>query len=145
MLFNSALFLFFFAAVAAVFYLTPSRRRWLVLFVASMLFYAAWDYRFLAIVFVAAIVAYGYGHYAARCGGHGGLIAAVILILLPLGYFKYANFILATLAPGFDAVGVAAPAPLTGLILPLGISFYTFQLLSYCFEVRSGRYHPGES
>jgi alginate O-acetyltransferase complex protein AlgI len=145
MLFNSALFLFFFAAVAAAFHLAPAHRRWLVLFAASMLFYAAWDYRFLAIVFLLAVVAFVYGHYGARTGGRGTLVAAVILILMPLAYFKYSNFILASLAPVFDVLGATPPGPIAGLILPLGISFYTFQLLSYCFDVRAGRYRPVES
>jgi|HubBroStandDraft_6_1064221.scaffolds.fasta_scaffold34431_2 alginate O-acetyltransferase complex protein AlgI len=145
MLFNSVLFLFFFALVAAVFHSTPAKWRWIVLLAASMVFYAAWDYRFLAVVFAVAVVAFGYGHYGARIGGRWTLAAAIVLILTPLAFFKYANFMLTNLAPVFDTVGATAPDPIAGLILPLGISFYTFQLLSYCLDVHAGRYQPVES
>jgi alginate O-acetyltransferase complex protein AlgI len=145
MLFNSALFLFFFAAVAAIFHATPPRWRWIVLLAASMVFYAAWDYRFLAVVFAVAVVAFGYGHYGARRGGRWTLAAAIVLILMPLAFFKYANFILTNLTPVFSAAGATGPDPIAGLILPLGISFYTFQLLSYCLDVHAGRYRPVES
>lgn len=144
MLFNSALFLLFFAVVATVFYATPSRFRWLVLFGASMLFYAAWDYRFLVIVFSLTWVAFVYGHWGVRWG-RVGLATAVVLILLPLVYFKYANFLIGNTAPLISRLGLSPPSPIVGLLLPLGISFYTFQLLSYCFEVWSGRYQPVES
>jgi alginate O-acetyltransferase complex protein AlgI len=148
MLFNSALFLFFFVGVAGVFYATPPRLRWVVLFAASIVFYASWDYRYLLIIFAIASVAYIFGHARQRLKGPSGrwaLATAIVLILLPLAFFKYANFILANLAPGFDTLGLPLPGRISGLILPLGISFYTFQLLSYCIDVHTGRYQPRES
>lgn len=148
MLFNSALFLFFFAGVAAAFYATPARFRWAVLLLASIIFYASWDYRYIVIIFVIASVAYIYGHSRQHLTGRRAqyaLAAAISLILLPLIFFKYINFILDNLAPGFNALGLAAPDRIVGIVLPLGISFYTFQLLSYCLDVHAGRYKPLES
>jgi alginate O-acetyltransferase complex protein AlgI len=148
MLFNSALFLFFFAGVAAVFYATPPRLRWVVLLLASIIFYASWDYRYLLIIFAIAGVAYVFGHARQRLSdgsGRWALAAAIVLILLPLAFFKYANFILGNAAPVFATLGVGLPHQIAGIILPLGISFYTFQLLSYCIDVHAGRYQPRES
>jgi len=148
MLFNSALFLFFFPCVSALLYVTPPQLRWVTLLLASILFYASWDYRYLVIIFAIATVAYVYGHACRRLSGKAArwaLVCAITLILLPLAFFKYANFILGNLAPAFSAVGAAAPGPISSLILPLGISFYTFQLLSYCLDVHAGRYKPNES
>src|SRR5580704_11623116 len=147
MLFNSALFLFFFPCVTAFLYATPARLRWVTLLVASMLFYASWDYRYLAIVFAIAAVAYVYGHGCRYFAGRPrwALAGALVLILLPLAFFKYANFVLGNLAPAFNVFGATAPGAISGLILPLGISFYTFQLLSYCLDIHAGRYQPNES
>lgn len=148
MLFNSALFLFFFPCVSALLYVTPPQLRWVTLLLASILFYASWDYRYLVIIFAIATVAYVYGHACRRLPGKAArwaLVCAITLILLPLAFFKYANFILGNLAPAFSAVGAAAHGPISSLILPLGISFYTFQLLSYCLDVHAGRYKPNES
>src|SRR5580704_6058065 len=148
MLFNSALFLFFFAGVAAALYATPPTLRWIVLFVASIIFYASWDYRYLLIIFAIAAVAYVFGHcrqHLDESSGRWALAITVILILLPLAFFKYANFFLANVGPLFGPLGSSLPNQIRGIVLPLGISFYTFQLLSYCVDVHTGRYTPGES
>jgi alginate O-acetyltransferase complex protein AlgI len=148
MLFNSALFFFFFPCVAALLYATPVWLRWTTLLLASTLFYATWDYRYLVIIFAIAAVAYIYGHACGHLAGRAArwaLAGALVLILLPLGFFKYANFVLDNMAPAFHAFSAAAPRPISGLILPLGISFYTFQLLSYCLDIHAGRYKPNES
>src|SRR5580700_4649088 len=121
MLFNSALFLFFFPCVAALLYATPPRLRWVTLLLASMLFYASWDYRYLVIIFTIAIVAYVYGHtcrYLAGKPARWALASAIVLILLPLIFFKYANFILDNLAPAFSVFGAASPGRISSLILP---------------------------
>src|SRR5580658_2218477 len=148
MLFNSALFLFFFPCVAAFLYATPAQLRWVTLLVASMLFYASWNYRYLVIIFAIATVAYVYGHACRHLAGkpaRWALASAIVLILLPLIFFKYANFILDDLAPAFSVFGAPSPGRISSLILPLGISFYTFQLLSYCLDIHAGRYTPNES
>lgn len=148
MLFNSVLFFAFFGFVVIFVYLVPSRFRWIVLFIASVIFYSSWNYRYLVIIFAVASVAYAYGRLSERISvrqQQWALGASVALILLPLAFFKYANFILDNLHPVFTAFGLSQPERLTGLILPLGISFYTFQVLSYCLDVRSGRCPPHRS
>jgi alginate O-acetyltransferase complex protein AlgI len=148
MLFNSALFLFFFVGVAAAYYAAPARWRWAVLLIASMIFYASWDYRYLVIIFAIATVAYTYGHgrqYLTGRAARWALATAIVLILLPLAFFKYANFILGNLTLVLGAFNLSAPEQISGIVLPLGISFYTFQLLSYCCDVHAGRYKPLES
>jgi alginate O-acetyltransferase complex protein AlgI len=148
MLFNSALFLFFFPCVAVLLYVTPPQLRWVTLLLASMLCYASWDYRYLVIIFAIATVAYVYGHACRHLAGkpaRWALASAIVLILLPLIFFKYANFILDNLAPAFSVFGAPSPGRISSLILPLGISFYTFQLLSYCLDIHAGRYQPNES
>jgi alginate O-acetyltransferase complex protein AlgI len=131
-----------------VYYATHAHLRWAVLLLASMVFYASWDYRYLAIILALATIAYVYGHARQHLAGAAArlaLVAAILLILLPLVFFKYANFILDNLAPAFGALGLETPGRIAGIVLPLGISFYTFQLLSYCFDVHARRYQPRES
>ena len=76
MLFNSTLFLFFFPCVVVILYVTPSRLRWVTLLLASILFYASWDYRYLIIIFAIATIAYVYGHASRHLHGRAARWAA---------------------------------------------------------------------
>jgi alginate O-acetyltransferase complex protein AlgI len=140
MLFCSQKFLVFFAAVFAVYWTLPWHRVrvWLLL-VASFYFYACWN-EWLALL-ICVSTAFDYG--IAR-----GLDAAAsprlrkLLLLLSLtanlgllGYFKYANFFLGSLEQALHSAGAAVSLPVLRILLPVGISFYTFEAINYTVDV----------
>lgn len=139
MLFTTLNFCVFLAAVLALFYLLPKpTRRW-VLLAASFFFYMAWIPRYVLILLLLITIDYFAARWIeARTGPprRFALIVSLSANLGLLGWFKYANFFrdtwLAILHPG------AHVAPLN-IILPLGISFHTFQSMSYVVDVYRGR------
>lgn len=140
MLFNSYSFLVFFIAVYALFWLLPTwpRKKWLLL-IASYIFYAAWNPPYAILLLFSTLVDW----WLARIVGHTENLAkrkALLLISLAsnlglLGYFKYGNFLLENFVGWCTAFGVAYHPPELGIILPIGISFYTFASLSYTMDV----------
>lgn len=144
MLFNSYSFIFLFLPIAffGTFWLGRIGRRpaaiWLGL--ASLAFYAAWNYRFVAVLLASIAFNYGAGrwieHRRERGGGHPGtlsLAAPLAANLLVLGYFKYANFFAATVN---SILGHRLPE--LNIVLPLGISFFTFTQIAYLVDVYRG-------
>jgi alginate O-acetyltransferase complex protein AlgI len=148
--FNTYLFACFFAVVLAV---HSSPIGWtakkLALLVGSYVFYAAWDPAFVVLLWGSTVVDW----FVARAmmqTPHARrrkrlLGASLAFNLGLLGYFKYAGFVQRTLASLLGAAGVAwTPAPLD-IVLPIGISFYTFMTLSYTIDVYLGRSRPARS
>jgi D-alanyl-lipoteichoic acid acyltransferase DltB (MBOAT superfamily) len=148
--FNSLQFAGFFVLVFAVVGLASRigdglRLRNASLLVASYVFYAAWDWRFLALILVSTAVDYGCALAIERAGTTAarrrrallGVSLAVNLGLL--GFFKYADFFVESAASLLRALGLAAHPASLHVILPVGISFYTFQALSYTIDVYRGR------
>ncbi|MBR2778821.1 MAG: MBOAT family protein [Firmicutes bacterium] len=141
MVFSSISFLvYFLPVVLALYYLIPVRfrpARNTVLLVASLVFYACGGVRYLALM--AAIIATDYicglqcqEQYSAE-RRRGGVIASVVISLALLGWFKYAGFFTANLA----ALGI--PVRVLSIALPVGLSFYTFQGLSYVIDAYRGK------
>ena len=134
MLFSSLEFLYIFLPITvSVYFLTPKRFKNVTLLVSSLLFYAVGEpiYLFLMLAVIASCFFFGYlvdkeRHSPAFC--KTSLVAAVATVLMLLGFFKY-----------FDPVASTLPflSPL-GIALPLGISFYSFQALSYVIDVYRG-------
>lgn len=140
MLFNSFAFFAFFAAVlAAYWHLRSAEGRKAFLVACSYLFYAAWDYRFCALLAGVTAVAYAGGlAIAARDDErHRRVIVAVCVTLLlgTLGTFKYAGFFIESFAGLMGAFGLGAPSAAMQIILPVGISFYVFHAISYVVDV----------
>jgi len=137
MLFNSQVFLTIFLPVTvAVYYLLANRADWRLrwLLLASLVFYAYWDVRFLPLLLVSValnwLLARLFGHLR-----HPALpLAGVMVNLVIIGVFKYANFITGNVMRVADA-GFAP----WDIVLPLGISFFTFQQISYLLDLRGGR------
>ena len=151
MVFTSHLFLFGFLPVTLLGYwaLRPAgvRLAWLTL--ASYVFYAAWSWMFLPLMVASTCTDFAAGHAIARSESprlrRAVLIAALSVNLGLLALFKYAGFFADT-TNGFLALfGVDAPVPVLRLVLPLGISFYTFNSLSYTIDVYRGRIPPERS
>lgn len=142
MLFNSAEFLIFLPIVFAVYWLVKKNRRlqnlWVV--AASYLFYGWWDLRFLLLIAFTS----GLSWLSGVMIGRGQrkklwLWISVVVNLAILGLFKYYDFFAAELA---TLLGVASDKVLLHLVLPVGISFYTFQALSYSIDVYRHKIEP---
>ena len=143
MVFSSILFLFYFMPAAfLIYYLTPRPAKNGVLLVLSLLFYAWGEVRYLPIMFASILVDYTASNMLERCGNRQGwrrfwLFVSVFFNLGMLGFFTYAGFF----ASNFNAL-TGLSIPVLSLTLPLGISFYTFQTMSYTIDVYRGQVKP---
>lgn len=138
MIFSSIPFLYYFLPVVLLVYgLTPRGGKNAVLLLFSLVFYGWGEPKYLAVMLVCTALGYGFGLALGRAGRPGvrkALLAASVLSSLSfLVYFKYADFFLSN----FNAL-TGASLPLLQLTLPVGISFYTFQILSYTVDVYRG-------
>ena len=140
MLFNSADFLLFLPIVFAIYWLLNKKRRLQNLFVvaASYLFYGWWDWRFLILIAFTSALSWLSGLMIGR-RPKLWLWISVVVNLAILGLFKYYDFFAAELA---QLLGLQADRLLLHLVLPVGISFYTFQALSYTIDVYKHRIEP---
>lgn len=139
MLFNTIDFIIFLIIVVIIYYAIPQNRgRKIFLLLASYYFYACWNVAFLGLLLFDTIVAYSTGNMLARKQKRHSkkvLWTAIILILSPLFVFKYLNFFLSTVHDCLDAVGIAMQVPEFEMLLPIGISFYTFMSVGYVADV----------
>ncbi len=136
MLFTSYTYLVFLVLAVLVIRLTRGIAREYVLLAASLVFYAWWDVRFLVVLLGLGAFTYMAGRGIARHRGRPrALILPIAAILLVLGVFKYTGLLV-------DLINLMRPADslwsLPGIILPLGISFYTFECVSYLIDVYKG-------
>ncbi|MEM7198847.1 MAG: MBOAT family protein [Planctomycetota bacterium] len=149
MTFNSLTFLIFFAAVLALHRLPlPWRGRKTVLLVASYLFYAAWSPPFVALLIVSTAVDWVAAARIHRAQGRARgawLLLSLGVNLGLLSYFKYGPFLLEVTHDLLASADIAFNPASDGIVLPMGISFYTFQTLSYTIDVYRGRLQPGRS
>jgi alginate O-acetyltransferase complex protein AlgI len=140
MVFSSILFLFrFFPVAMLLYYLAPRRYKNLVLLLESLVFYSWGEVRYFPIMIASILVDYIASngiqrHRQSRGACRGFLLLSVVFNLGMLGFFKYTNFLLANLS---GLTGLSFPT--LGLTLPLGISFYTFQTMSYTIDVYRGK------
>ncbi|MCB9353263.1 MAG: MBOAT family protein [Lewinellaceae bacterium] len=165
MVFNSIPFLVFIAAFFPVYFFTRGRARLWVCLLASYFFYGWWDWRFLALIGFSTVLDWWFGmwiayldmpeakraeqtHFAvrllerfiipaaqAKASRKTALIASMALNLGVLGFFKYFNFFVESFATLVTAVGLHPSLTTLHIILPVGISFYTFQSMSYTIDV----------
>jgi alginate O-acetyltransferase complex protein AlgI len=144
MVFNSSVFLFaFLPVVFTLFWLSRSKRqRYAVLAVSGYVFYGYWDWRFCTLLFFSSLVSFTAGIMIGRAGSRRAarawMVASVAVDLCVLGFFKYYNFLAANLA----RVAPEAALPVLHVVLPIGISFYTFHTISYIVDVAAGRVQP---
>ena len=144
MLFNSLPFLVFFPCVFVLYYALPFRLQKYMLLLASYYFYMCWKPEFIVLILFSTLVDYCCGLGMARCPKRKKWLLAVSLTmnLGLLFFFKYLNFFGETLTALCKAVSIPFSAPALSIILPVGISFYTFQTLSYTLDVYKGKLEP---
>lgn len=139
MVFNSFQFVIFFAIVYALYRSVPHRQQNWILLVASYYFYGSWDWRFLTLLVASTLIDYACAHYIDRRDDprqrKTALIVSLGFNLTMLGFFKYFNFFAESLQALLRAVGVHADYATLHIVLPLGISFYTFITMSYVVDV----------
>jgi alginate O-acetyltransferase complex protein AlgI len=149
MLFNSVEFAIFLPIVLTVYYLLPHKAQNRFLLFASCLFYAAWDWRFLFPLLFSTTIDY-YAAYrmedlirtgAPKEARKKYLVISIVTNLGLLGFFKYFNFFNTSLADLAATFGWKLNPVMLEIILPVGISFYTFQALSYTIDVYRGQLH----
>jgi alginate O-acetyltransferase complex protein AlgI len=149
MLFNSFVFWAFFLLVWLIYIRLPLKpQNWLLLF-ASYIFYGAWDWRFLSLIWFSTIVDFlvgrTLGHEESQSRRKLLLAVSVVTNLGLLGFFKYFNFFAAEFANFVSVFGLTAHEPTLRIILPVGISFYTFQTLSYTIDIYRRQLLPASS
>ncbi len=148
MLFNSSVFVVFFAVLYLAYLGLRNRRvaQNRLLLLGSYIFYGAWDYRFLSLLLISTIIDYFIGRTM-----HGEedprrrkqlLFGSLLSNLSILGFFKYFNFFVDGFSGLAAALGIQADFPTLNIILPVGISFYTFQTLSYTFDIYRRKLEP---
>lgn len=146
MVFNSYVFLLFFPVVVIVYNFVPDRFRTMWLLVASYYFYMSWNAKYAVLILLSTVVTYFTGvlmeksrkqHDSARLPRilfWGGLTINLGILF----FFKYFDFFFQNINRLVSGIGVELSMPAFDVILPVGISFYTFQALGYCIDVYNG-------
>ncbi|MSU74632.1 MBOAT family protein [Candidatus Kaiserbacteria bacterium] len=146
MTFISIAFVVFFISIVPAYYLCPSRFRWVLLLLASCYFYAAFVPKYIFILFFIIIVDFFFALWMERTRGvmkQGLFITSLVITIGVLFVFKYFNFFNDNIGALAHALGWNYSIGALSFILPLGLSFHTFQSLSYLIEVYRGKY-PAE-
>ncbi len=149
MLFNSIEFAIFLPIVFGLYWLIPNKYlKWQnsLLLVSSYLFYGWWDWRFLSLIAFSTLIDYIAGIQIAKSAKRqrrrGWLMVSIFVNLGFLGFFKYYNFFAENLIQTFTFFGQKLDVQSLNIILPVGISFYTFQTLSYSIDVYRQKLNP---
>lgn len=153
MLFNSLPFLLFLPVVLALYYALPHKGQNRMLLAASIFFYACWDWRFLAPLLFSTSIDFFCAQRMERLVASGEpagrrrpyLWLSVVTNIGLLGFFKYFNFFSENLHRLLASAGIHMTPAALDVILPVGISFYTFQALSYTIDVYRGELHATAS
>lgn len=139
MLFNTIDYILFLILVVLAYFAIPTNKyRKLFLLIASYYFYSCWNVAFLGLLLFDTVVAYSAGRIMERKTQPFQKLTlwiSVILILIPLFFYKYLNFFLTVVHDGVATMGLAMRVPSFEMLLPIGISFYTFMSLGYVADV----------
>jgi len=146
MLFNSLHFLFFFPIVVGIYFAIPYRFRWVLLLIASYYFYMCWKIEYILLIIISTLIDYfaglKMGEKQDKKERKKYLILSLLTNLGLLFAFKYFNFFNNSIRESFAYLNITYHIPSLKLLLPVGISFYTFQTLSYSFDVYRGKRKP---
>jgi D-alanyl-lipoteichoic acid acyltransferase DltB (MBOAT superfamily) len=148
MLFNSIVFFVFLIIVFFIYWLFRNQLKVqnIVILVASYFFYGWWDWRFLSLIFISSILDYSIGislNQIAKTSYRKFLLLLSVLVNIGiLGFFKYFNFFIDSFSSFVQFFGFSPNIPSLQIILPVGISFYTFQTLSYTIDIYRRNIEP---
>ncbi len=145
MLFNTLEFAIFLAIVWPVYFLLRRKAQNVFLLAASFVFYGAWNWRFLGLLAVSIVVDYFCANGmrdAAQARKRLLVVLSVCTNLGILGFFKYCDFFITSFARLINAFGMHPNISTLEIVLPVGISFYTFQSMAYTIDVYRGRFEP---
>lgn len=139
MIFNSFDFFCFFALFLPLYFLLRGQQRIYLALFASYLFYGWWDWRFLGLLLTSTVLDYTLGLQMGKSTTHQGrrslLLLSISINLGILGFFKYFNFFIDSFDALLTSLGLDVPLSTLQIILPVGISFYTFQSMSYTIDI----------
>lgn len=148
MLFNSIEFLFFLPIVFCLYWFVFNkvvRIQNILILGVSYVFYGWWDYRFLSLILISSVVDYFLGIAIGKSDKKKGkwlLATSLIVNLSFLGFFKYYNFFAESFGDLLNNIGLQADIATLNIVLPVGISFYTFQTLSYSIDIYRRKLAP---
>jgi len=146
MLFNSLDFIIFFPIVIAGYFALNPKYRWILLLLASYYFYMCWNYKYIVLILFSTVIDYFSALLMVRTNRLKVRKTLLILSLASnlglLFFFKYFNFFAESINLVFDQFNVMKDVRYFDLLLPVGISFYTFQTLSYTIDVFRGKKEP---
>ncbi len=146
MVFNSFEFAVFLPLVFILYWTVLRKRQNVLLLVASYIFYGWWDWRFLSLIVISTITDFYVAQaIASRTGAKQRrlfMMVSIVVNLGILGFFKYFNFFIDSTANALDSVGLQPNLPTLTILLPVGISFYTFQTLGYTIDVYRKKMEP---
>ncbi|WP_198416768.1 MBOAT family O-acyltransferase [Marinilabilia rubra] len=149
MLFNSLEFAIFLAIVFILYWFVlknNTKGQNFLLLIASYVFYGWWDWRFLALILFSSIVDYAVGSKLAKTQNYHKrkvlLLTSILTNLGLLGFFKYYNFFIDSFVDVVSVFGFHPTTNTLNIILPVGISFYTFQTLSYTIDIYRKQLEP---
>nr|NQU89618.1 MBOAT family protein [Bacteroidota bacterium] len=139
MLFNSLDFLVFFPVVFLAYYIIPHKYRWILLLTASWYFYASFRFEYLYLIFVTSVSGYLSALFIEKSDRpfirKTWLVINLTIILGMLVYFKYYQLLIDPINQAFESLQSGMGFPVINVILPVGISFYTFQVIGYTLDV----------
>ena len=146
MLFNSIDFVFFLPIVIILYYLIPQRFRWIMLLGASYYFYMCWRWEYIFLIILSTLVDYWAGikmyEQPTKKGKRKYLFASLGVNLGLLFFFKYLNFFTENTGQLLREFNIFYEFKYYDILLPVGISFYTFQTLSYTIDIYQGKAEP---
>lgn len=144
MIFNSVTFILFLIIVVSAYWLLPQKMKMWMLLISSCVFYGFWRWEYLSVMFISAITDYYTAIQIEKTPltnkkRRKQLLAITLIVNLGLlGYFKYLYFFTENVNYFFDSTGIDINFPLYKILLPFGISFYTFETISYTMDVYRG-------
>ena len=142
MLFNSFPFFLFFVTVTSLYFVTPYNKRWFLLLLSSCYFYMAFVPIYIFILGFTIIIDYFAGIFIEKAKGRKRKMFLAMSFVANIGVlavFKYYNFFNENLTFLLHDFGLSNPVPYLSILLPIGLSFHTFQAMSYTIEVYRGR------
>ena len=146
MLFNSEQYFVFFPIVLLLYHIIPQKVRYIWLLICSYIFYMFWNAKYAVLIFTSTVITYVCGLLINRFRNNRMRKIILILCLLSnlgiLFYFKYIEFAVDAICKTFRIIHIDIQVPVFDIILPVGISFYTFQALGYAIDVYRGEIKP---